>query len=695
MTKRRAKSVLLIEANPADALVIRTMFNHQGLYAFKLSIVACLENALIHLASQPVDVILLDVGAYGTSGQEVVRTIRTAAPRVSIVLLSELEDEAMAIQAMQDGTQDYLVKGQMEPHELMRALRNAVERKTIEESLFSEKERAQVTLNSIADAVICTDPEGNISFLNPSAERMTGWPLHEAVGRPLGETFRIIDATTREPAVDPITKSAAGDNVGEIPANCVLIQRDGREIFIEDSVATIYDRGGKVDGSVLVFRDVSAARVLAARVAHLAEHDVLTGLPNRFLFNDRLNQAIARAHRDSKLLTVLFLDLDGFKHVNDSLGHSAGDKLLQSIAEQLVACVRAPDTVSRPGGDEFILLLQDVEHAEDAEITARRILKSLGEAHSVEDHELYITASIGISVYPLDGQDAETLIKNADTAMYQAKSQGRHNFKFFKQEMNTRAVNRLYLEEGLRRALNEDELTLHYQPKINFSTGAITGAEALVRWKHPTRGVISPAHFIPVAEETGLIVPLGAWVLRSACAQVQAWTDAGLPSIGISVNVSTVQLRNGEFLEDLFAILEETELDPQRLEIEVTESSLMRNAEFAAPILRLMRKRGIRVSIDDFGTGYSSLSYLQQFPLDAIKIDQSFVHRITSFPGGSSIVSAIISLGQSLNLRVVAEGVETAEEMAFLKAQSCDEAQGYFFGRAVAADQFAKMIQAH
>jgi len=570
-----------------------------------------------------------------------------------------------------------------------------VERKTIEESLFSEKERAQVTLNSIADAVICTDPEGNISFLNPSAERMTGWPLHEAVGRPLGETFRIIDATTREPAVDPITKSAAGDNVGEIPANCVLIQRDGREIFIEDSVATIYDRGGKVDGSVLVFRDVSAARVLAARVAHLAEHDVLTGLPNRFLFNDRLNQAIARAHRDSKLLTVLFLDLDGFKHVNDSLGHSAGDKLLQSIAEQLVACVRAPDTVSRPGGDEFILLLQDVEHAEDAEITARRILKSLGEAHSVEDHELYITASIGISVYPLDGQDAETLIKNADTAMYQAKSQGRHNFKFFKQEMNTRAVNRLYLEEGLRRALNEDELTLHYQPKINFSTGAIAGAEALVRWKHPTRGVISPAQFIPVAEETGLIVPLGAWVLRSACAQVQAWTDAGLPSIGISVNVSTVQLRNGEFLEDLFAILEETELDPQRLEIEVTESSLMRNAEFAAPILRLMRKRGIRVSIDDFGTGYSSLSYLQQFPLDAIKIDQSFVHRITSFPGGSSIVSAIISLGQSLNLRVVAEGVETAEEMAFLKAQSCDEAQGYFFGRAVAADQFAKMIQAH
>jgi len=695
MTKRRAKSVLLIEANPADASVIRTMFNHQGLYAFKLSIVACLENALIHLASQPVDVILLDVGAYGTSGQEVVRTIRTAAPRVSIVLLSELEDEAMAIQAMQDGTQDYLVKGQMEPHELMRALRNAVERKTIEESLFSEKERAQVTLNSIADAVICTDPEGNISFLNPSAERMTGWPLHEAVGRPLGETFRIIDATTREPAVDPITKSAAGDNVGEIPANCVLIQRDGREIFIEDSVATIYDRGGKVDGSVLVFRDVSAARVLAARVAHLAEHDVLTGLPNRFLFNDRLNQAIARAHRDSKLLTVLFLDLDGFKHVNDSLGHSAGDKLLQSIAEQLVACVRAPDTVSRPGGDEFILLLQDVEHAQDAEITARRILKSLGEAHSVEDHELYITASIGISVYPLDGQDAETLIKNADTAMYQAKSQGRHNFKFFKQEMNTRAVNRLYLEEGLRRALNEDELTLHYQPKINFSTGAIAGAEALVRWKHPTRGVISPAHFIPVAEETGLIVALGAWVLRSACAQVQAWTDAGLPSIGISVNVSTVQLRNGEFLEDLFAILEETELDPQRLEIEVTESSLMRNAEFAAPILRLMRKRGIRVSIDDFGTGYSSLSYLQQFPLDAIKIDQSFVHRITSFPGGSSIVSAIISLGQSLNLRVVAEGVETAEEMAFLKAQSCDEAQGYFFGRAVAASQFAKMIQAH
>jgi diguanylate cyclase (GGDEF)-like protein/PAS domain S-box-containing protein len=693
MTKRRAKSVLLIEANPADALVIRTMFNHQGLYAFKLNIVASLENAMIHLASQTVDVVLLDVGAYGTRGQEVVRTIRMAAPRVSIVLLSDLEDEAMAIQAMQDGTQDYLVKGQMEPHELMRALRSAVERKTIEESLFSEKERAQVTLNSIADAVICTDPAGNISFLNPSAERMTGWALHEAVGRPLGETFRIVDGSTREPAASLMKKAANGSYGAEIPANSVLIRRDGHEIFIEDSVATIYDRGGQVDGSVLVFRDVSTARALAARVAHLAEHDVLTGLPNRFLFNDRLNQAIARAHRNSRMLAVLFLDLDGFKHVNDSLGHSAGDKLLQSVAGQLVGCVRAPDTVSRPGGDEFILLLQDVEHAEDAEITGRRILKSLGEAHSVEDHDLYITASIGISVYPEDGRDAETLIKNADTAMYQAKSQGRHSFKFFKQEMNTRAVNRLYIEEGLRRALNEDELTLHYQPKINFSTGAITGAEALVRWKHPTRGIISPAQFIPVAEETGLIVPLGAWVLRKACSQVQAWTHAGLQSIDISVNVSAVQLRNGEFLEDLFTILEETEMDPSRLEIEVTESALMRNAEFAVPILRLMRKRGIRVSIDDFGTGYSSLSYLQQIPLDAIKIDQSFVHRITSFPGGTTIVSAIISLGQSLNLRVVAEGVETAEEMAFLKAQACDEAQGYFFSRAVAAEQFAKMIQ--
>ena len=695
MVEKRFKLLLLIEDNPAQEQLVRKMFHNQGTYRFNLEVSGSIEDAVIHLAAKPVDVVLLDTDLKNTKGLEAIRRVRTVSPRVAIVLLSSPNDEELAIQALREGAQDYLVKGQIEPRELMRALRNAVARKKIEEALFQEKERAQVTLDCIADAVICTDLSGNISFLNPIAEKMTGWPLVEALGRPLAETFKIMDATTRITTPNPMEQAAQQDRSGVLPVNCILVSRDGHEVFIEDSVAPIHDRGGLVDGSVLVFRDVTLARVLSARVTHLAEHDTLTGLPNRLLLSDRLDQAIAMAQRNSEILAVLFMDLDGFKHINDSLGHSTGDKLLQSVAKQLQRCVRAPDTVSRQGGDEFLVLLQDIEHAEDAAIAANRILKSLVETHSIDGHELHITASIGVSIYPDDGIDSETLIKNADTAMYQAKAQGRHNYKFFKAEMNARAVNRQSVEQDLRCALKRHEFALHYQPKIDFSTGEITGAEALLRWKHPKRGLIPPEQFIPIAEESGLILPIGAWVLRQACLQAKAWGDAGLPMIDVSVNVSAIQLRNEEFIEDLSAILDETGLAAQRLELEVTESSLMRNSELVAPILRLLRELGVRISVDDFGTGYSSLSYLQQFALDAIKIDQSFIRRITSFPADSTVLSAIISLGQSLKLRVIAEGVETAEEHAFLRGQDCDEAQGFYFSMPLPAVQFAKLLKNH
>lgn len=695
MVEKRFKLLLLIEDNPAQEQLVRKMFHNQGTYRFNLEVSGSIEDAVIHLAAKPVDVVLLDTDLKNTKGLEAIRRVRTVSPRVAIVLLSSPNDEELAIQALREGAQDYLVKGQIEPRELMRALRNAVARKKIEEALFQEKERAQVTLDCIADAVICTDLSGNISFLNPIAEKMTGWPLVEALGRPLAETFKIMDATTRITTPNPMAQAAQEDRSGVLPVNCILVSRDGHEVFIEDSVAPIHDRGGLVDGSVLVFRDVTLARVLSARVTHLAEHDTLTGLPNRLLLSDRLDQAIAMAQRNSEILAVLFMDLDGFKHINDSLGHSTGDKLLQSVAKQLQRCVRAPDTVSRQGGDEFLVLLQDIEHAEDAAIAANRILKSLVETHSIDGHELHITASIGVSIYPDDGIDSETLIKNADTAMYQAKAQGRHNYKFFKAEMNARAVNRQSVEQDLRCALKRHEFALHYQPKIDFSTGEITGAEALLRWKHPKRGLIPPEQFIPIAEESGLILPIGAWVLRQACLQAKAWGDAGLPMIDVSVNVSAIQLRNEEFIEDLSAILDETGLAAQRLELEVTESSLMRNSELVAPILRLLRELGVRISVDDFGTGYSSLSYLQQFALDAIKIDQSFIRRITSFPADSTVLSAIISLGQSLKLRVIAEGVETAEEHAFLRGQDCDEAQGFYFSMPLPAVQFAKLLKNH
>jgi diguanylate cyclase (GGDEF)-like protein len=387
------------------------------------------------------------------------------------------------------------------------------------------------------------------------------------------------------------------------------------------------------------------------------------------------------------------LDLDGFKHINDSLGHPIGDKLLQSIAKRLVDCVRSSDTVSRQGGDEFVVLLSELEKSEDAALSALRLLQAVADAHTIDQHDLHVTASIGVSVFPDDGMDAETLIKNADTAMYQAKENGRQSYQFFKPAMNVRAVERQSIEENLRRALERQEFALHYQPKIDLRTGKISGAEALIRWTHPVRGPVPPAQFIPVAEDCGLILPIGHWVLREACKQARAWIEAGLPLTTMAVNISSMEFRDDNFLENVFAALSETGLEPKSLELELTESVLMKRAESAASILQTLRARGIQIAVDDFGTGYSSLSYLRKFPIDALKIDQSFVRQITSTPDDTTIVTAVISMGRSLKLRVVAEGVETQEELAFLQARQCDEAQGYYFSPPVLPQQFAKLLR--
>jgi diguanylate cyclase (GGDEF)-like protein/PAS domain S-box-containing protein len=570
---------------------------------------------------------------------------------------------------------------------------DVTERKQAEDELFAEKERAQVTLNSIGDAVVCTDISGNITFLNLVAEKMTGWSRQEAAGQPMADVCRILDGATRKNTPNPMEMAVGQGQTVHLPLNCILIRRDGFEIPIEDSVAPIHDREGQATGAVIVFRDVSAAQSMALQMIHTAQHDFLTGLPNRMLLNDRVGQAIVFAPRHMKKVAVLFLDLDGFKHINDSLGHPIGDKLLQSIAKRLVDCVRGTDTVSRQGGDEFVVLLSEVGHSEDAAITARRLLQAVAEAHSIDQHDLHVTTSIGVSVYPDDGLDADTLIKNADTAMYQAKENGRQSYQFFKPDMNVRAVERQSIEESLRRALQRQEFMLYYQPKINLRSGEITGAEALIRWTHPSRGPVSPAQFIPVAEDCGLILPIGRWVLREACQQARAWVDAGLPPATMAVNISAMEFRDENFLESVFAILQETGLDPSSLELELTESVLMKRAESAASVLQTLRARRVQIAIDDFGTGYSSLSYLTKFPIDALKIDQSFIRQITSAPFDTTIVTAVISMARSMNLRVVAEGVETQEELAFLQAHQCDEAQGYYFSRPVLPQQFAKLLK--
>ena len=685
--------VVLVEDNLGDARLLREMFNEPGLVAAELVHVERMSEAERYLAKNASSLILLDLGLPDAHGLEAVRRAHDAAQHVPLVVISGMDDESMALQALQQGAQDYLIKGQFEPRELQRSLRYAIERKHIEETLFSEKERAQATLRCIGDAVVSTDILGNITFLNLVAEEMTGWTLQEATGRPLGEVFFIVDATTRETVPNPLERAVAHHQTEHLPQNCVLIRRDGVEIPVEDSASPIRDHDGLSIGAVLVFRNVNAAREMAREMSYAAALDHLTGLPNRLLLNERIQQAIALATRHSYKVAILYLDLDGFKHINDSLGHSMGDKVLQSVAKRLLTCVRAPDTVSRQGGDEFLVLLSEVEHPDGSVIVAKRMLNEIAKVHTIDERDLHLDVSIGVSVFPDDGLDAETLIKCADIAMYQAKESGRKSYKFFTPAMNARAMERQSIEENLRRALDRREFEVHYQPKVDLRDGTITGAEALLRWMHPTLGSIPPSQFIPVAEDCGLILPIGTWVLREACAQAQAWACDGLSKINMAVNVSALQFRDPHFLMDVFTTLSETGLDPRNLELEVTEGILMKRAEFSTSILKALRDKGLRVAIDDFGMGYSSLSYLRKFPLDTLKIDQSFIRQMTTESDDSTIVRAIISIGQNLKLRVIAEGIETAKELTFLQAYQCMEGQGYHFSHPVPANDFAELLK--
>lgn len=563
------KLLLLIEDNGGDARLLQEMLNEQPVQTMVLKRVPNMREAEVYLATHAVDIIILDLGLPDAQGLEALRRTYSAAPHLPTVVLTGRDDENLARQALQEGAQDYLIKGQIEARGLMRALRYAVDRKVMEEK----------------------------------------------------------------------------------------------------------------------------ARALSLQIVHTAEHDSLTGLPNRVLLTDRVGQALAVATRHSKKAAILFLDLDGFKRINDSLGHSFGDKLLRSVADRLAACVRSCDTVSRQGGDEFVVLLSEVDKPEAAAVIAKRMLEAVSAPHAIDGEILHITTSIGVSIFPNDGRDVDALIKNADVAMYQAKEMGRQTYRFFTAAMNARAVERQAIEEGLRCALQRNEMDLHYQPKVDLKTGAISGAEALLRWTHPVRGEVPPSIFIPIAEECGLIRSIGDWVMLKACRQAKEWVDAGHAFGSMAVNVSAGQFSDPEFPDRVLAILEETGLDPGILELEITESVLMKRIEATTFTLQAIREKGVQISIDDFGTGYSCLSYLQKFPVDVLKIDQSFIQEIGP-ETQSVLVATIINMARALKLRVIAEGIETRGQMEFLEKLACDEGQGYYFSKAVPPERFRKLLRA-
>ncbi|BDV43694.1 bifunctional diguanylate cyclase/phosphodiesterase [Geotalea uraniireducens] len=469
--------------------------------------------------------------------------------------------------------------------------------------------------------------------------------------------------------------------------------RDGEHRVVEIMASPLVGPDGSISGIIESLRDITARKEAEKTIRQMAYYDALTGLPNRRLFNDRLRQSLALARRHKRLLAVMFLDLDRFKLINDTLGHALGDQLLMAVTKRLKECCRRDgDTVARQGGDEFIINLSAVTDVKDAVKVAQKIIESFKKSFQISGHELFITTSIGISIFPYDGRNAEELIKNADFAMYRAKEHGRNNYQLYTPEMNTKAVERLSLENSLRKAIEREEFVLHYQPKVNVEHGQISCMEALVRWQHPTLGVVPPARFIPLAEETGLIVPLGEWVLRTACRQNKEWQDIGYPPMQIAVNLSPRQLQPGKTVAMVEAALRDSRLDPHWLVLEITESVLMAGDEATVEIFRYLERLGVQIAIDDFGIGYSSLYYLKKFPVHTLKIDRSFIRDIASNPDDEAITSAVISMAHGLNLKVVAEGVETVDQLEVLRSLKCRYMQGYLFSRPMPADQVVPMF---
>jgi len=541
---------------------------------------------------------------------------------------------------------------------------------------------------STMEGIVVTNPAGDIVSVNPAFTEITGYSEAEV----LGKNPRLLKSGRHDKSFYQAMRASilqTGSWRGEI-----WNRHKSGEIYPEWlSINTLRDEAKNTIHYVAVFTDISQMKRSEAELEHLAHHDPLTGLPNRLLFNARLEYAIQRTHREVSSLALLYIDLDHFKTVNDSLGHPFGDKLLKSVAAKLGASVRGEDTVARVGGDEFVILLEEVKNPIDATNVAEKILNNLSKRYDLDGQSVFIGASIGISIYPADGHDGTTLLQNADAALYRSKEEGRNTFRFYSPELTQKAHNRLTLQTELRRAIERQEFVLHYQPQVDTASGVIVGAEALVRWQHPESGLILPLHFIPMAEETGLILPLGDWVLNTACEQLQAWLDSGLPPITMAVNLSPRQFQHRDLVNQLRTVLDATNLPPRLLELEITEGAIMEQGEAAVTTLRALKDLGLRLAIDDFGTGYSSLAYLRRFPIDTLKIDQSFMRDIPHDTCAMEIAATIIAMAHNLHLQVLAEGVETREQLDFLLRNGCDTCQGFLDSRPVTAEFFAVLLR--
>ncbi len=676
-TPQEKPLILLVDDMPDNLHVLAAVLRDDHRIKTATSGAAALD--LVAREDRP-QLILLDVMMPGMSGIEVLRRLRENPETrdIPVIFVSADTSEQSQLEGLDLGADDYITKPVVTT--VLRArVRNILQRKHAEAQL---RLAAHVFEHS-GEAIFITDRDNRIIEVNPAFTRMTGYSAEEicgqspsvlSSGRATPEEYRAMWSAIRE----------QGFWQGEMWDR----RKDG-EIYPKLLTISVVRNGqGDIDFHIASFADLSEQKATEEKIRHVAHHDALTGLPNRLHLQIGLEQVIAAAKRENQEVALMFIDLDRFKIINDTLGHNFGDGLLVEVAHRLRACVRESDLLARLGGDEFVVALAGDDVVNAAIQVAEKIISSLSHPYQIEGRILHSTASIGISLYPHDGGSIESLMKTADTAMYHAKATGRNNFQFFSPEMNQSSNERLLLENSLHRALERGEFAVHYQPQVDIASGRLVGAEALIRWHHPERGMVSPLQFIPLAEENGMILPIGTWVLREVCRQIRAWRELGLTDLRFAVNLSPRQFRQENLVDNILEILREFDVPASALELEITEGSIMENADAAVSLLNQLSRHGLSIAIDDFGTGYSSLSHLKRFPVSKLKIDRSFVMDIPGDPDDSAIAIAVIQLARSLGLKTVAEGVETAEQRQFLSGQGCDMLQGYWYSKPLDAPSF-------
>ncbi|HVF87131.1 MAG TPA: EAL domain-containing protein [Pyrinomonadaceae bacterium] len=680
---------LLVDDDEDDYVMTREMLSEVKGEVFRLDWVPSYHDALETIRRGEHDVYLLDYRLGGHNGLDILREARGGGCGAPMILLTGQGDDAVDVEAMKAGASDYLVKGQIEPSLLGRSIRYAVERAQALGALRETEERYQRLVELSPDAII-VHSGARIRFVNGAGVKLLG---AAGTAQVLGKLITDFVRDDRRENVENRIHQTIKEETALPFVEEKLRRLDGKEVYVEvAAVPFVYEGEAAVQ---VVARDISRRKEIEERLIHDAFHDALTGLPNRVLFAEHLKLAVERAKRPKRyLFAVLFLDLDRFKNINDSLGHTVGDQLLIGIARRFEGCLRHIDTVARLGGDEFAVLLDGIEDSSDAVRVAERLQKALRQPLNLGGHEVFTSASIGIALSSTGYEQPEEVVRDADTAMYRAKALGKARHEIFDTEMHARAVTLLRLENDLRRAVERDEFCVYYQPIISLDGGGIYGFEALVRWQHPERGLVAPSQFITVAEETGLIIPIGRWVLREACRQMRQWQKQfpSVRSLTLSVNLSGKQLTQPDLVAQVKQILRESDFDPRLLQLEITESAVIENTRTVTEMLLQLRDLGLRLSMDDFGTGYSSLSYLHRFPINTIKIDRSFIN---SREGGdeNEIVRTIIMLARSMGMNVVAEGVETQDQLSYLKSLDCEYGQGFLFSRPVHAGAVEQMLQ--